>query len=1230
MASVINTNMASLTAQRNLSNSQNAQTDAMARLSSGLRINSAKDDAAGLAISTRFSSQTQGLAVAIRNAGDGISLAQTAEGALGTMTESLQRVRELALQAANGTNSDTDREALNAEAQQMIAEVTRTAEETNFNGQKLLNGDFDTQFQIGANAGETIGVNIASVNVDKLGVSAESGVSAVGTNEALGNGDLVINGVSISSSSAADDDASTQNKGSSAIAKVAAVNKHSGETGVRAVVDDNVAAGSTQVASDQTGTISLNGVEISVQTTNDASTTRASVAAAINAESDRTGVKAIDTGDLATGVSLIATDGRNIDLDLTAGGTTTLNAENTGLAGDGVYSGGFTLVAEGDTKEIDISGGNGTGNGDIRNSGLSEGTYAAGVSSVSSSAVAGDASVGATSGSGALDLSSLAGTDYTGSPVTLQVTIDGAASPLDIVVNGDLSTVGTRAAADLNLSSVYGNDYSGVGAGASFTVDIDTGAPGASTTVVALTGDYRTAADSVNGGINGILATDIDAIDDGTGQTITVDGNEINFTLADTTGMTDAQKATSLQTAINSGIAQYNVSTPATMSDVTVEAYDDGGVNKFSISSGTSGFGSVSDTGTISATEVAVVSESIEAHQGKVLNTDNLIAGGSAALADDDIVTINVNGVDYTGDVDVGGTAGSGTVDAIPTDSTELAAFISGLVDSGGNTLGSVAAVTTDGGGNIKIAGVADASGNPGTLTAQIDTGGGLANFGATEGADINAAATDADLLVEINAALSGAGLDSIVELTPGGVGGGSDGQFTLLGGTTGSTSSITVSDGDGSAGNAETGVVASNVVAGTDSVTDAQILAALDISGLGADATLIDGDAVNNDGKFTLSSATTGVTSTVALSSAGGTGVTLGGAAAGDEAFVPTERNLDAGDLVINNVAIKAAQVSDDVASYSAADSSSKTASGIAKAAAVNKSTGETGVTATVNDTEFVGGKETEGPDGIAPGSAGALGNTGAVWVNGVEVSLTVQGDEGSSRAHAVDQINSVSGQTGVTASDNGKSLSLTASDGRNIVLAFDTNSGNTDGGVDAKNFGLGNSEGVSESDITGATVGDRRTASDAVAKTTYSTVTLGGAGDIEVSAGINGNEKLSSLGFNAGTYGGGEDGTFLKDIDLSTVEGATAALSAIDNALDSVNSQRAELGAIQNRFETTVKNLQVSSENLTAANSRIRDADFAAETAELSRAQVLQQAGTSILAQANALPQQVLSLLQ
>ncbi|MGO1462829.1 MAG: flagellin N-terminal helical domain-containing protein [Marinobacter sp.] len=160
MPQVINTNIASLNAQRNLNASQGQANVALERLSSGLRINSAKDDAAGLAISTRFESQITGLNVAQRNANDGISLAQTAEGALDEVTSNLQRIRELAVQSANATNSTSDRKALNQEVQQRIEEINRIAGQTSFNGLKVLDGTFGQQtFQVGASAGETIGVS---------------------------------------------------------------------------------------------------------------------------------------------------------------------------------------------------------------------------------------------------------------------------------------------------------------------------------------------------------------------------------------------------------------------------------------------------------------------------------------------------------------------------------------------------------------------------------------------------------------------------------------------------------------------------------------------------------------------------------------------------------------------------------------------------------------------------------------------------------------------------------------------------------------------------------------------------------------------------------------------------------------------------------------------------------------------------------------------------------------
>ncbi|VAW69399.1 Flagellin protein FlaB, partial [hydrothermal vent metagenome] len=175
MAQVINTNIPSLNSQRNLNKSQGELTTSLQRLSSGLRINSAKDDAAGLAISNRFTSQIRGLSQAMRNANDGISLSQTAEGALGESTNILQRVRELSIQSANSTNSASDRRTLQSEVNQLVSELNRIADTTTFNGLNLLDGSFSQQaFQIGAEAGQTISIDVAGATGQILGVNKQS------------------------------------------------------------------------------------------------------------------------------------------------------------------------------------------------------------------------------------------------------------------------------------------------------------------------------------------------------------------------------------------------------------------------------------------------------------------------------------------------------------------------------------------------------------------------------------------------------------------------------------------------------------------------------------------------------------------------------------------------------------------------------------------------------------------------------------------------------------------------------------------------------------------------------------------------------------------------------------------------------------------------------------------------------------------------------------------------
>jgi len=204
MAQVINTNTMSLNAQRNLSTSGSSLATTIQRLSSGSRINSAKDDAAGLAISERFGTQIRGTDVAIRNANDGISLAQVAEGSLTEIGNNLQRVRELSVQASNATNSASDRKALQAEVTQLVSEIDRVAKQSDFNGTKLLDGSFSSQlFQVGANAGQAIAIDkVVNAKSDALGNALfdQQNISvAAGTSAAANKGSTIaLGGVEIS------------------------------------------------------------------------------------------------------------------------------------------------------------------------------------------------------------------------------------------------------------------------------------------------------------------------------------------------------------------------------------------------------------------------------------------------------------------------------------------------------------------------------------------------------------------------------------------------------------------------------------------------------------------------------------------------------------------------------------------------------------------------------------------------------------------------------------------------------------------------------------------------------------------------------------------------------------------------------------------------------------------------------------------------------------------------
>ena len=338
MAQVINTNIASLNSQRNLTTSQASLSTSLQRLSSGLRINSAKDDAAGLAISERFTSQIRGNTTAARNANDGISLAQTAEGGLSTAGDLLQRMRELAVQSANGTNSDSDRKSIQNEVSALSQELNRVANTTQFNGQNVLDGSLTAaQFQVGANSGQTINIGVQSAKATDLGNNtlksatgntlttalSQAVASANGSNNIAADETLTIkSGAGVSTTLTVKGPAGTA-LGDSAAKIAANVNGLSGTTGV-------TASASTQATitgiSDGAVQFDLRGANsVANDATSKAVTISAKVvggdlsalAQAINAQSGTTAITASIKKDGAGVSSLVLSNSNGDDINLT-------------------------------------------------------------------------------------------------------------------------------------------------------------------------------------------------------------------------------------------------------------------------------------------------------------------------------------------------------------------------------------------------------------------------------------------------------------------------------------------------------------------------------------------------------------------------------------------------------------------------------------------------------------------------------------------------------------------------------------------------------------------------------------------------------------------------------------------------------------------------------------------------------------------------------------------------
>ncbi|HEY7164346.1 MAG TPA: flagellin [Candidatus Binatia bacterium] len=332
MALIINTNISALTAQRNLTRAQTALQTSIQRLSTGLRINGAKDDAAGLALSDRLTAQIRGLNQAVRNANDGVSALQTADGSLTEVSNLLQRARELSVQSANDSNSASDRASLNAEVSNILAELDRLASTVQFNNRKLLDGTFtNAQFQLGANANETVSFSISSVNTADLGAKVLQG-NAVSNTALAGLTSITLNGISV-----------TINAQSDIEGVIDAINDHSGDTKATAIKNSQTVIVDTGfinlTTAAATQTLTLNGVTISLSTGN--ANANSTFVATVNGFSNQTGVVA-------------ATNSVGITFTRANGGTITF-LETTATVGIGdvvansasrTFNAGFTLSVD--------------------------------------------------------------------------------------------------------------------------------------------------------------------------------------------------------------------------------------------------------------------------------------------------------------------------------------------------------------------------------------------------------------------------------------------------------------------------------------------------------------------------------------------------------------------------------------------------------------------------------------------------------------------------------------------------------------------------------------------------------------------------------------------------------------------------------------------------------------------------------------------------------------------
>ncbi len=1321
---VINTNVKSLVAQASLAANSKNQATAMERLSTGSRINSAKDDAAGLAIGSRMTSQVRGLNMAIRNANDGISLAQTAEGALGETTSMLQRMRELSLQAANTVNSASDRAALDAEVQQLKTEIDRIATTTTFNGQKILDGSFSGNLQIGNDAGQTMQLAVGNMSTVAMGETA-TGLAASATKAALSVSGVsanvadysgvsfsaAINGVSKTVTLPTATPVATQIEAAFVAAektqaikpqqigafgeRPVSVGTHSslliavndGDTGTFAV---DVKAAAELLGYDATA---LNGDKFvhSMQTAID----RSGYFVGDNAVTVGLDINNNVTFDVAGGAKKIAiTDvgGGNTMVTslLTAAGAAAPN--NVAASATRVATGGtlyaitpsatpddanetfgmkkFVITTANTNKNLSIKIGSGTAVVVDLNTSGSNAMYD-NMSDVATHIQSTLNAHGAFQGANALTVTAVKNSnDAWGLSVV-------SASGSKVTLSGSFMTGGSGDATSVNNTATIlpagttSLDLTAVrqfGQLAERTLDMSSVNASDGTSPIATAMKRFTL--NVNGG--GDVAVSMAAALTAMGLTETVTD----------TAVTQSQFLRAMQTAINDTGMFVGVNA------VTAGVNDSGQVT-LSVAGGAGSITMKETSGATPGTKVdGLVKVLTGTNKGIIGNASESVASGG----------VLVMGATQNAAVRSSATpvAPPGSMSFTTSAQNDAAALRLTLLDAYGNTTEITTATLA-----TNIAGTALATAlNTALASSATDTGKVADLYTVTgDGASGSAVFTvtrkdGVDFSVQVHA--SSATTLTITPDTLGATALTKDGAFhssQQISQTFGLANTV-LGAGSGGTFETETGVI-SGAVAATDTLTFDDFTYTAQQRHAGNSDTLrnllLDDfvSGFNSSGNSSwvasrsanatlLMTATTKGNKTdaaIAVAQVGGgsaistTSVTVNGTNPTYNLENTLNLKVGTGSNIAVTIGSADSQYSSMTALQTLVQNAIDTTPGLSGddrvvvGVAKDAITGKSGLTFTqasgknlLVSGNFVTGElretlaapweiTTVNSGGINLSADNAISVTIANADDGSSITKSITLGSSSANVSLADYASLV--QSGINSAFSSDGYSITASSGSgNFKLALNQSGAKT---ITVAGTSVTAAVGGSQS-ATGASASAMKTMSDVVSEINAD---LGGdavasydastgsmsfavvAGD----AGANSSVTLSGAGLSAIQFGGtltaagsaGEaSASRLSTIKVDTIANANAATSSIDNAIEYVNSQRASLGAIQNRLDHTVSNLTNISTNTEASRSRIMDADYGQESAALAKAQIIQQAATAMLAQANQSSQSVLSLLQ